>query len=83
MQKYSILEICMYLEEIYTEKQYTHDQIECGDFAEACITALELKSSLNNGEIIAELSKYIGMSCIEIGEEKCSELFSTVKKLCE
>lgn len=76
MKKYPVLEMCMYLES-YTDKKYTHDDVECGDFAEACVFVLEKR----NAELVERLNELKGMSCRDIGEEKCSELFSQVKSV--
>ena len=79
IKKYSILKICMYLE-LYTNKKYSHDDVECGCFAEACIEVLKKNNALEkNAELINRLNEIKDMSCREIGEEKCSELFSLVK----
>lgn len=79
MKKYSVLEMCMYLES-YTDKKYTHDDVECGDFADACIFVLEKRNVLKkHAELVERLNELKGMPCRDIGEEKCSELFSQVK----
>lgn len=71
--------MCMYLES-YTDKTYTHDDVECGDFADACIFVLEKRNALKkHAELFERLNELKGMSCRDIGEEKCSELFSQVK----
>lgn len=79
IKKYSILDICMYLE-LYTNKKYYHDDVECGCFAEACIEVLKKNNTLEkNAELINRLYEVKDMSCREIGEEKCNELFLLVR----
>ena len=71
----------MYLE-LYTDKRYSRDDVECRDFADACILVLEKQNSLEkHAELSERLNEIKGMPCREIGEEKCSELFSLVKKI--
>lgn len=80
-EKHSILNICMYLE-LYTESKYSHDDVECDCFSKACIEVLKKCNALEeNAELINRLNEFKGMSCREIGEEKCNELFSIVKNI--
>ncbi|MGN0592209.1 MAG: hypothetical protein ACI4JQ_03050 [Ruminococcus sp.] len=78
-EEYSILNIGMLLE-VYTDKKYSHDDVECGCFAEACLFVLEKNNATEkNGELVDRLNQVKGKSCREIGEEKCRELFLLVR----
>lgn len=82
MNNYTILQMGMFLE-LYTNKKYSHDDVETGSFVEACSEALK-STILSEDEknVLDNSKKFSGISCHEIGEERCNEIFSVVHKYC-
>lgn len=82
MNNYTILEMAMFLE-LYTNNKYSHDNIETGSFVEACSEALSSSILSGDEEKVLDNSKeFIGLSCREIGVERCNEIFAVVHKYC-
>lgn len=82
MNNYTILDMGMFLE-LYTNKKYSHDDIETGDFVVACSEALSgIILSEAEKKVLGNSKGFIGLSCREIGVERCNEIFAVVHKYC-